>query len=331
MSLSTAQSNLTFRGACAEDRNEILDVLEQTWPGGAYEDTFLNSAVWFAWEQYRLSILGGKIVGMLKVHPREIVWGDSVGKIAGIGEVLTLPDHKKKGYASKLLQDTVKYMISAGYELSVLFSELYSFYARNGWTLVPQPEFIAAVKSIDVSNDGKYTTKQFDLETDLNEVAEVYTKFNLNLTGSVLRPINYWRRQFSWSTEDMKAFTVAMKDNKVAAYFRATHQNNSLTIVECAHLPGCEKSVRSLAMRAIELSLGYGCEKIILDLPSGNPMVSEQEELGLDVLSRKRDVLMLQPLNLETLGVKLGREPFTSTSEFFAELPQINFWRQDAF
>ena len=331
MTLQTTHTKLTFRGACAEDRDEILDVLEQTWPGGEYEETFLSSAVWFAWEQYRLSILDGKIVGMLKVHPRRIIWGNSVVRMAGIGEVLTLPDHKKKGYGSELLQDTVKYMTLTGYELSVLFSELHSFYVRSGWELVAQPEFNAVVEPVDVSNDGEYTTRGFDLKTDLGKVAEVYSKYNRNQTGAVLRPINYWRKQFSWSAEDMKAFTVAMKGNKVVAYFRATHQNDSLTITECAHLPGCETSVRSLGIRAIELAQGYGCEKFILDLPSGNPMVSELEQLGLKVLSGKREVLMLQPLNLESLGVKLGRGSFTSASEFFSELPQFNFCRQDAF
>ena len=222
-------------------------------------------------------------------------------------------------------------MASAGYELSVLFSELHSFYARSGWKLVEQPEFNVTIKPIGIFNGDEYITRQFDPKTDIGAVAEIYSKFHRNRTGAMLRPINYWRKQFSWSTEDMKAFTVAMKGNKMVAYFRAINQNHSLTITECAHLCDCEEAVRSLAVRAIDLVQTYGCEKLTLDLHSGNPMVSELEKLGLNVLREKRKVLMLQPINLESLGVKLGRGPFTSASEFFSELPQFNFCRQDAF
>ena len=74
--------------------------------------------------QSRVCIVDGKIVSHVRVSDRAIHIGRSVVRLGGIGMVATLPEYRRRGYATAVMQDAIAYMEEQGYDLSLLFTSI---------------------------------------------------------------------------------------------------------------------------------------------------------------------------------------------------------------
>ena len=329
MSSTNSPEPVTIRGGRPEDWEQILAVTRTAWPDAS--ETIHQNDPEFAWDQFRILQLGSQVVSSLKVLRREIVWGSSTVRMGGIGDVVTHPAYRGKGYASLILGDAVQYMIATGYEASILFTGLHAFYGRSGWSVVPQPQFTVRLNSIDAADAGQYAARPFDREADLEAVAQIHSAHTRSCSGAVVRSRAYWQHQFAWCGEDPAAFTVVINSDRIVGYLRAAYREQRISVEECAYHDGHQRSVEPLAARVVSQALDRGQNELTLNVPADNDIVAAMRKFGLHVTAGRRDSLMLQPLNLASLGRKLSLAPFTSTTECLDNLPSLFFWMLDGF
>lgn len=78
----------------------------------------------------------GTLVSCLTVIPSVLRIGDVPVPVGGVAGVATLPEHQGRGYASRLLSQTVNALASElCYPLSALFPYSYAYYRRFGWEM----------------------------------------------------------------------------------------------------------------------------------------------------------------------------------------------------
>lgn len=87
------------------------------------------------YKNHRCLEVDGRIVSFLEVVPRSMYIGRSLLAIAGIGGVVTDPNHRKKGYNRALLDDTIEFMTEERYDLSILYG-IPGYYHKFGYEVV---------------------------------------------------------------------------------------------------------------------------------------------------------------------------------------------------
>ena len=94
--------------------------------------------------QTRVVVVNDRVVSTLRVWERRIRIGASLVTMGGIGGVCTHPKYRGVGYASALMQQTIDYLKTMGYDLGVLFTIIpEEFYHKFGWTTFPLHGFTA--------------------------------------------------------------------------------------------------------------------------------------------------------------------------------------------
>lgn len=119
-----------------------------------------------------------ELISFYNIVKRNVLFDGESGTVAGINNVITLPEFRGKGYSSKLLNSTKKYLfeeLAVDYGLLLCANELISFYEKLGWYKVDSTVFYTQpVKR----------TEQWNAETMLlsNGAAE-YHPDEINLNG----------------------------------------------------------------------------------------------------------------------------------------------------
>ncbi|MEM0259461.1 MAG: GNAT family N-acetyltransferase [Thermoproteota archaeon] len=94
----------------------------------------------------------GKIVSHVGLFPLEVVSFGARIKVGGIGGVATLPEERKKGYMSKLLDYAYQLMKQNGWPLSVLWGDRQRYYSF-GWDIAGLKYSITiTTRSLDWNN-----------------------------------------------------------------------------------------------------------------------------------------------------------------------------------
>ncbi len=123
----------TIRRASPEEVGSILDLLafyEQ--PRSYFEPFYLNDPSnrsehsWVAEED-------GRLVAHLRVFDRSIRVGGVGLRIAGVGNVITAPGHRGRGYAGRLLRAMLDAIPDEGFSYSLLRAYQPVLYERHGW------------------------------------------------------------------------------------------------------------------------------------------------------------------------------------------------------
>ena len=167
--------------------------------------------------QSRVCVVDGKIVSHIRVSDRAIHIGHSIVRLGGIGMVATLPEYRHRGYASALMQDSIVYMEKIGYELSLLFTTIQLFYTKFGWATFPQMNFELELGEKKQFEPSSWRVREFDAETDLVQISQIYDEHNKTRSGTVLRSKSYWRDTYSHQVGILPSL-VAEKDGTIGAY-----------------------------------------------------------------------------------------------------------------
>ena len=92
-----------------------------------YADPYFDAA------NKRVLRVNGQIVSCLTLTSAQCRVGKAVLSVAGIAGVATLPEHQRRGYASRLLLDALQTLRERGHGLAGLFPYDYGYYRRMGW------------------------------------------------------------------------------------------------------------------------------------------------------------------------------------------------------
>ena len=91
---------------------------------------------WEPW-QTRVLVENGQILSSVQIFAREIRFHDAWVPCGGVGNVATHPAARGRGYASLVMQDVLQTLRDREFSLSVLFTGIFSFYARFGYRVLP--------------------------------------------------------------------------------------------------------------------------------------------------------------------------------------------------
>ena len=171
----------------------------------------------FQLHQSRVCVVDGKIVSHVRVSDRTIRIGRSIVKLGGIGMVATLPGYRRRGYASALMQDSVAYMETIGYDLSLLFTTIQPFYMEFGWSTFPQMNFELELHIRKQFEASPWGARAFDAEKDLAQISQIYDEHNQARSGTILRSERYWRDKYSHQVGILPSLVVE-KNGTIGAY-----------------------------------------------------------------------------------------------------------------
>jgi len=137
--------------------------------------------------------------------------------MGGVGFVGTLPDYRNRGYSTATILDAIDYMAHQGYELSMLFTGIQTFYMRCGWACFPQTTFTLEFAGKKQFPPSPWIPRRFELERDLTQIIHIYDEYNRQRTETAVRTEQYWRDEYSRRIGILPSLVVE-KDGTIGAY-----------------------------------------------------------------------------------------------------------------
>lgn len=152
---------------------------------------------YFEIENKRVLRVDSEIVSCLTLVERECWLGQSVLKIAGIAGVATRPELQRRGYAGRLLADTLSVYKNRGYPLSALFPYSPDYYRKFGWEIAGEiPRSCVSPLSLPRSSETRFI--RLADEGDLPELARLYDDTASGQAFHCLRDEKRWRYLFTY-------------------------------------------------------------------------------------------------------------------------------------
>jgi len=216
--------------------------------------------------------IDGRDVSRHVVRSYRVRIGAATLRMAGIGDVGTEPAFRLRGYASRVLQHSLRWMKAEGYDISMLFG-IPNFYNRLGFsTCIPDTGY-----TITTNNAGaapRTGTVRAFRPGDLPRVRSLHRAINSVLAGVAVRDDDAWRRV---TDADGRSVIVAEGSLGIAGYaaiggghwyadMTARNNPNKLIVLEavCADWAAADSLLSELGSRAREA----GKEEIMLLVPA---------------------------------------------------------------
>lgn len=217
-----------------------------------------------------IETLDGRLIGQIYVIDRDIQVDSATLRIGGIAAVGVDPAFRKRGLASLLMEDALRFMASDGYDLSLLFSIPVDFYTRFGYRTV-LPEYHTTVSGL--SRLHKFRRQRTFLSSrtvttmDWPLLKPLYESTYRETPGSCIRDDAHW--QWLSHQGDVKG-VVAVEHASVRGYALHRLDGDQLIVHEVASelTPRVHDTLlRSLA----RVALSAGVTSIRFDLPPDQP------------------------------------------------------------
>jgi predicted acetyltransferase len=227
---------IEIRGMHSEELPSVHKMLERAFPNThkSFFDQQVKSDPALRPEDTRLLLENEKIVSCIRVYFREMVCQGETIRIGGIGDVATDPHHQHCGHASSLMEDTIQYMRDNSAILSILFTRINAFYHTFGYMDLPTLHVQAEVPE----SPSGIRYRKVDLKKDLKKLRKLYSEFNRNKTGPVIRSALYWKKQMHFPRVDPDLFWLIENNEEIQCYVRGKVEGDCLKIQEWAYRPG---------------------------------------------------------------------------------------------
>ncbi len=254
---------------------------------------------WFALDNTRACFVDGKAASVVQIFDRPMRIGNCVLRMGGVGSVGTDPPHRRTGYSSGVLRDSVRYMQTTGYDLSILFTGIQSHYARAGWVMYPTYSMELALPATLGEVPPEVAIEQYNPDRDLSALREIYDWFNANRTGTFARNAEYWDNRPRWRPYDPSLCWVAKRGGTTVAYLQA----DQWEVGEFGYLPQAEEAMIALCSHFFRRAKAEGVQQIGAPVPSVSRKMFEA--MGCAVRGRESNNAMLLITNFESLLTKI--------------------------
>ena len=293
-----------------ESRGELAtlaDMLAKAYTGdyGSYYDIFwsrIGSFPRLKLRDCRVVEVDGEIVSHVRVIPHVMRVGKARLRLAGIGAVGTHPFHRKKGYAAALVSDTVEYMRSEGYDLSLLFG-IADFYPRFGYaSVLPSYECALSIDALPSPKAGP-SVRKFR-PADLPAVMDLHRRYAMAQLGSMERNEAYWR----YAEGRWNSYLLVTERRKPIGYVEMSGGPRP-QIVEAA-LPERIDVYQRILSQGGHVAREHLGREIALQLPPSHPLVEYCRSLGAAAhTTYRRDAgAMGRIINLDSWARKMCPE-----------------------
>jgi predicted acetyltransferase len=248
--------------------------------------------------------------------------------LGGIGSVATLPEYRRRGLATALLERAIDEMRARNMGLSLLFSGRESFYGGLGWVPLGHPVHIVHSAGDSPRASSSSLGRPFH-ESDLSAVEQLYDRYTRDLDACTVRDAAYWRGQLRYAGNPDETFHVVERDRVVVAYARLIELEGMARVSEYGRVPDA----------ASELA-----ELLIAMAPEGRPIFVPgcgDAALATELAQRARQLddielpgLLWRVLDRPRLARLAGIESDVSDERLLRELVATErsvFWLSDRF
>ena len=269
---------------------------------GDRRSRFTNSVKqdpWFDLNNTRACFVDGKVASVVQVFDRPMRIGNCVVRMGGVGSVGTDPAHRRAGYSSRVLRDSVRYMCTTGYDLSILGTGIQSHYARAGWVMYPTYSMELTLPSMLGEVPPDVAIELCDLDQDLPALRAIFDQFNVHRTGTFVKNPEYWTNRPKWRPHDPSLYWIAKQGETTVAYLLA----EKWEIGEFGYLPDAEEAMIALFYRFFHCAQTEGVQHIGAPVPSQSRKTFEA--MGCSIQRREGNSTMFLITNFESLLTKI--------------------------
>ncbi|MBC7328939.1 GNAT family N-acetyltransferase [bacterium] len=256
-----------IRGVRREEREQLLSLLKSAFPDTEIEwfPPYYDGDPYYKLEYTRVWEENGVLVSTVQIVKKILRIEDQTILLGGIANVGTHPKHRGKGYATALLQDSIRLMETEGYHLSLLFTGIQPFYERLGWREVPFPYLHIPSLPKDLPPQ---TNIREDSDEDIPKIVRIYNEFNENRNLTAVRDEAYMRG-WIWKWRHNQEVLVYEEDSEILAYIRFSKGAGTepFYINEFGCLKGKEEVFNPLLKEAIRRAVENGRSSCTIHLP----------------------------------------------------------------
>jgi len=225
-------------------------------------------------------MLQGAAVSRVSVIDLHIRIGDTSVRCGGIGNVHTERAHRRKGYARRVLEESLTFMQQEGYHLSALFG-IPDFYSKFGFApVLIESQCTVATRDAEAAQS-HYAVRAVQPQ-DVPAIAEMYERMRVVQTASVVRKPTKWagfQRGSHWS-DQVGTFAVADND-KLIGYAAYDSDPRRCTVTEIGYL---NESVFSTLLAAVaRIAVERRVEKIVFAGPPDDPFLQYCHRYGCEM------------------------------------------------
>ncbi len=190
--------------------------------------------------------------------------------MAGIVGVRTGEEHRKRGYASRVMWAAIEEMARRRYDVSVLFG-IEDFYHHYGYSVYfPSTACSVVVEALPASMMSGYRAR-LAKSGDLPQILRLYRLSNVDRTASTIRPRSWLPRHRlpgdGWRMPRMGGDTVrrpgraivVARGKRVVAYAEFDAQDGHCTVSEVG---GSPDGYPALTRRIRQIATGVGAVRI---------------------------------------------------------------------
>jgi len=207
-----------IRGVRREEREQLLSLLKSAFPSTEIEwfPPYYDGDPYYKPEYTRVWEENGVLLSTVQIVKKILRIEDQTILLGGIANVGTHPDHRGKGYATALLEDSLRLMKEEGFHLSLLFTGIQPFYEKLGWREIPFPFLYIPYKSKDIAPQPHIREER---EDDIPQIVKVYNEFNDKRNFTVVRDEAYMRG-WIWKWHRGQEVLVYERDSQIIGYIR---------------------------------------------------------------------------------------------------------------
>ena len=220
---------MEFRALYPDELEMWLDHVTHVFSGGRqYFSNHWHNDPWRDPEGIRIAVDNGTIVSTVRVFIRKMFLHGEPVTVGGIGEVSTHPEYRRRGLATQLLKDSIRFMESRDIVMSSLHGSQ-RIYSIEGWEKVPR---YYARQPITGKKQVAWDVRRanFDDAAEVKRIADLYDGYARKFNGTFVRDdMAYWRE---WVRSESPKAWVAERDGVIEGYVSVVRREDQLNIKE---------------------------------------------------------------------------------------------------
>ncbi len=220
---------MEFRALQPEELETWLDHVTSVFTGGRkYFSNHWHNDPWRDPEGIRIALDNGTIVSTVRVFIRKMFLHGEPITVGGIGEVSTRPEYRRRGIATQLLKDSIKFMESRDIVMSSLHGSQH-IYSIEGWEKVPR-YYARQPFSAKKRSEWEVHPVNFDNAAEVKRIADLYDQYARKFNGTFVRDeMTYWTQ---WVRTESSNAWVAERNGSIEGYVSVTQREDGLWVKE---------------------------------------------------------------------------------------------------
>lgn len=256
-------------------------------------------------------LIDDQAVSWLWVIDYQMRIGTAQVRMAGIGGVGTKHEYRMKGYMRALYEDTVKYMVNQGYDVSMLFG-IPNFYTKFGYAFcLPVYKQVVQTRVAEEARSDIQGVTVRPLEAgDMAAAVELYNRNNRERTCSIVRSKEHFKEFSKGTWWEVPADAIAFKDKagQLLAYAALDRSQEEVNVVEAESAD--DRLFPTLLYEFARMAIDRRCGRICLFHPPDHPFAEFVQRYGCKwkIERHKNGGGMMRILNLRSLFDRIRPE-----------------------